>query len=453
MNYNQAIEYLYSFIDYEKIKGISYITAGYSLRHIEELLYQLSNPHLSARTVHVAGSKGKGSTAAMIAQALTASGYRTGLYISPHLHIVRERIRIDGSFISEPDLACLTAELKPYFESARATSANHERQHVKIKQPLTFFEVLTVLAFAYFNKKKADFQVLEVGLGGRFDATNVANPEVCVITPISLEHTEVLGDSLDKIAGEKAAIIKPGTSVVSSPQPDEASRVIRDACQQQGASLVQVGKDITWYRTGGDLRQQSLVVQGKMSDYQLTIPLLGNYQLENAATAVATLEVLASSGFNISAGDIARGLSQVEWPGRFQILNRHPLVLVDGAHNVASIKRLVESIKAYFKYDQLFLVIGMSGDKDISGIVKELVPLSPHITVTRSLHARSAQPSILAAEFAKQGSSPEITDTVTEALSSVLSTARENDLVCVTGSLFVVAEALDYAARELNPQD
>ncbi len=450
MDYSQAEEYLNSFVNYENILGTSFASADYSLEHVKELLCRIGDPHLAARTVHIAGTKGKGSIASMIARVLTVSGYRTGLYTSPHLHNLRERIRVDGSLILEEEFASLMTELKPYFEAMNviAMSQSPERSEGEAKQPLTFFEALTVLAFDYFNKRQIDFQVLEVGLGGRLDATNVAKPEVCVITPISLDHTQVLGDSLEKIASEKAGIIKPGSVVVSSPQPKEVIPVIDDVCHQRKARLIQVGKDVTWHKMTSDLCRQSFTVGGKMGTHHLTIPLLGDYQVENAATAVATLEVLASSDFRITAEDIARGLAQVDWPGRFQILRREPIVLVDGAHNVASTRRLVENIKTNFDYDQVFLVIGTSCDKDISGIVKELVPLSPQVAVTRSTHPRTASPSTVAAEFLSQGIEPKLSENVFQALSQTLSLADKEDLICVTGSLFIVAEALDYFSKD-----
>jgi len=445
MNYSQAEKYFHSFIDYERLPGIPYASQGYSLRHVEELLHRLDDPHLAIRTIHIAGTKGKGSTAAMIAQVLSFSGYRTGLYTSPHLHNLRERIKVDGKLISPSEFAALVVELKPYFEAVDVIAS-------EAKQPLTFFEALTALAFVYFREKETDFQVLEVGLGGRLDATNVVKPEVCAITPISLEHTQILGHSLEKITCEKAGIIKPGCWVVLSPQLGEVASIVDDICRQRGARLVQVGKDITWRRLAGDFHQQSFVVQGKMGTHHLTIPLLGDYQVENAVTAVATLEILASLGYGISAEDIAQGLAQVKWSGRFQILSFKPMVLVDGAHNSASMKRLVKNIKTYFNYDKNFLILGVSCDKDISGIVKELISLSPQIVVTRSSHPRAASPLILAAEFAKWGSNPRVTETVTQALSQTLSIAKERDLICVTGSLFVVAEALDYVAEFQNPK-
>mgnify|MGYP001103622343 CR=1 FL=1 len=338
---------------------------------------------------------------------------------------------MDDTLISEEEFAEIMTELPPYFEA------------VTVRQ-LTFFEALTTLAFAYFKKKQADFQVLEVGLGGRLDATNVSQPEVCVITPISLDHTQVLGDTLEKIAYEKAGIIKPGCTVVLSPQPEEVTSVVGTVCQRQGANLVQVGEEITWRSIDTDFAHQSIIVEGRKGTYHLNIPLLGEYQLENSATAVAALEVLASRGFHILPEAIIRGLAQVKWPGRFQILQRSPLVLVDGAHNVASIKRLVENIKAYFNYERISLVFGASIDKDIPGIVEELVSLSPQVIVTHPSHPRAAPAALVATEFTKRGVKSQIATTVPQALSLALSLASEQDLICVTGSLFVVAEALSY---------
>jgi len=252
LNYSQAEEYLNSFTNYEQIPGISYVQPGYSLKHVEELLNRMGNPQLAARTIHIAGTKGKGSVSAMIAQVLSSSGYKTGLYTSPHFHTLRERISIDGSLISEAEFAAAMAEIKPFIESMRKDTAFRQ---------LTYFEALTALAFAYFKKKQVGFQVLEVGLGGRLDATNVARPIICIITPISLDHTQILGNSLEEIAREKAGIIKPGCWVVLSPQPEEAASVISDICREKEAKVVQVGKDITWHKIGGDLSPQSLVIE------------------------------------------------------------------------------------------------------------------------------------------------------------------------------------------------
>ncbi len=435
MNYRQAEEYLNSFVNYEQVPGVSYAQPGYSLEHVEELLRRMGNPQLAAKAVHIAGTKGKGSVAAMTARVLSASEFKTGLYTSPHFHTVRERISIDGGLISEAGFADAMSEISAFVEPMRGDTAFRQ---------FTYYEVLTLLGFALFRKEKVGFQVLEVGLGGRLDATNVVKPLVCIITSISLDHTQILGDSLEQIALEKAGIIKPGCWVVVAPQPEEAAAVINKVCRENEAKVVQVGKEVTWRKVGGDLLHQALVIDGREKSYRVNIPLLGDYQLENASAAVAALEILASEGFAISVDDIVEGLAGVKWPGRFQILQREPAVLIDGAHNVASMSRLVGNIREYFGDKRVLVVFGTSSDKDIPGLVNELVSIGPEVIATRSSQPRAAAPSTLVSEFGKRGIEAETSDSIPQALELALSKAGLNDLVCVTGSLFVVAEALDY---------
>ena len=438
MDYRQAEDYILSFTDYEKIPGIAYTSANYDLRRMEKLLQPLGNPHIGTKTVHIAGTKGKGSTAAMIAQVLIATGYKTGLFTSPHLHTLRERIRINGTLIAETDFAALVTELKPIVEEVNQEAAYGQ---------LTTFEILTTVVFTYFKRSQVDFQVLEVGLGGRLDATNVVKAEVCVITSLSLDHTEVLGNSVAKIAAEKAGIIKPGAIVISAPQTKEAAEVIEKVCNQQDAKLIQVGKDVTWHRTGGDLCQQSLIVQNKTNKYELNIPLIGDHQLENASTAVAALEALANLGTGISTQNITEGLSRVNWPGRLQLLSREPTIVVDGAHNAYSMRKLTEAVKKYFDYDKCFIIFGTSCDKDISGMVRELAPLAHHVIITSSSHPRATSTSILIEEFAKLGIEIKTAENVSGALAQALAVAKKTDLILITGSLFVVAEAIEYSTK------
>ncbi|MDH5694992.1 MAG: bifunctional folylpolyglutamate synthase/dihydrofolate synthase [Dehalococcoidia bacterium] len=437
MNYQEAIDYISSYTDYEKV-GMPHDPALYDLRRVEELLAHLVNPHLKARSVHITGTNGKGSVAAMVASVLNASGYTTGLYTSPHLHTWRERIRVNDELISEEELATLVEKLKPEVEAV-----NQKATYGRI----TTFEFLTVLAFAHFKLKRADFQVLEVGLGGRFDATNVTTPEVCIITSISYDHMDVLGSTLAEIAAEKAGIIKPGSLVVTSPQLDEVAVVIEEVCRGYGVQLIKVGSDVTWQGLDFDLDKQLLRVKGRLDSYELSIPLLGQHQLDNAATAVAALEVLAGKGFNISRESIISGLGRVSWPGRLQILSYHPLVVVDGAHNIDSARRLKQSIKQYFDFDRAILVIGASCDKDIASIAAELFSLFDKVIVTRSRHPRAMEPVALVAEFARHGVKTQVVEDVPSALSQALALAGDRDLVCVAGSLFVVAEAIEQAAR------
>ncbi len=435
MDYQQAIDYIFSYTDYEK-EPMPHDPAFYDLRRVDELLARLANPHLGARSVHIAGTNGKGSTAAMVASALTASAYTTGLYTSPHLHTWRERIRVNGEIISEEELVSLVERVKPEVEAVNQKATYGQ---------LTTFELLTTLGFAYFKLKGVDFQVLEVGLGGKFDATNVIQPEVCIITSISFDHTEVLGNTLAKIAAEKAGIIKPGCVVVTSPQPDEVAGVIEETCINRGAELVRVGSDVTWQSLGSNLNRQLLQVKGRLASYELSIPLLGDHQMGNAATAVAALEVLAGKGFNISRDSIISGLAKVSWPGRLQILGHHPLLIVDGAHNPDSARRLKQSLEHYFNFDRAILVIGVSSDKDIASIVPELAPLFDKVIITHSRHPRAMALPLLKAEFRRHGVKAQAVEAVSEALSLALALAGARDLICVAGSLFVVAEAIEQA--------
>jgi dihydrofolate synthase/folylpolyglutamate synthase len=348
-------------------------------------------------------------------------------------------MRVGGELISEEEFVALVARLKPEVEAVNRKATYGQ---------LTTFELLTALGFAFFKLKEAKFQVLEVGMGGTFDATNVITPEVCIITSISLDHTEVLGNSLPEVAGEKAGIIKSGSIVVTSPQPDEVARVIKETCLNRGAELIRVGSDVTWQSLGFDSDRQSLQVKGRLNSYKLSIPLLGQYQLENAAVAVAALEVLAEKGFKISKGSIVDGLAKVSWPGRLQILSRHPLLVVDGAHNPASAQKLKQSLEEYFDFDRAILVIGVSCDKDIAGIVSELAPLFNKVVVTRSRHPRAMAPPPIVAEFARHGTEVEVAEDVSTALTLALGMAKARDLVCVAGSLFVVGEAIEQANRQ-----
>lgn len=440
--FDQALDFIYSFIDYEKQRDPQ-VKTTWDLRRVEALLARLGNPHLKSKTVHIAGSKGKGSTAAMTASVLAKAGYNTGLYTSPHLHFFNERIRVNNRLISNDEITALVAKIKPEVEAV-----NNEAAYGK----LTTFEVTTVLGFCYFAQKHVDFQVIEVGLGGRLDATNVLRPDVCVITPISYEHTDLLGNTLTAIAGEKAGIIKKGSIVVSSPQTDEADTAVASACQKQGAKLIRVGSDVTFESLNFTDTQQSFIVNGRLANYELTIPLLGQYQISNAATAVAALEVLIEKGADLPLQSIVQGMKEVEWEGRLQILNRRPLVIADGAHNVDSAQKLSQALQQYFTYEKAVLVIGLSSDKDLAGIVTALAPVFQKVVVTKSMHPRAMATQPIAAEFLKHGIAAAQTDDISAAMPLALSLAGKNDLVCVTGSLFVAAGAIEQAvALGLKP--
>ena len=430
MTYREALKYIMSFTDYEKLPASSYSAAAFDLRRVEELLRRLGDPHLGPRTVHIAGTKGKGSTAAMIASTLTAAGHHTGLYTSPHLHTFRERIRIDGEMIAEDEFAATVEEIKPHAETI-----NEEAKFGK----LTTFEVLTIAAFAYFKKRGIQFQVLETGLGGRLDATNVVKPEICIITPISLDHTEILGNTIAEIAREKAGIIKPGAILIVAPQNPNAMTVIKEASARNKNQMINIGSDITWHILDWNLNGQEFEVATKAGARRYSIPLLGRHQVENATVATAVLEVLG-----IDYESIFRGLAGVRWPGRLEILRHDPLVLVDGAHNADSVRRLRESIEEYIRYDDMILVIGASSDKDIRGMLVELAPLADKIIATKSTHPRALPINTLLNEIEKLDRKAAYFASVSNAVEQALRSAWPHDLICVTGSLFVVAEAIEY---------
>ncbi len=431
MNYQEAQDYILGYTDYEKVP-MPHALASYDLRRVADLLSRLGKPHEKARSVHIAGTNGKGSTAAMIAAVLTASGYKTGLYTSPHLLTIRERFKIDGRLISEDEFACLATRLRP-----EVAGVNREARYGE----LTTFELLTALGFLYFDFNDIDFQVLEVGMGGRFDATNVVTPEVSVITSVSLDHTRVLGDTPAQIVAEKCGIIKPGVTVVSAPQTSEVARVISEACRERNARLMAVGQDITWERLGFGPRGQFLEVKGRLGVYRLSLPLVGRHQLENAATAVGALEVLAGKGFHITRENIIGGVARVDWPGRLQVVCESPIVVVDGAHNPDAARRLRLAITEYFKFRRVILVIGASADKDVAGVASELAPIAAEVIVTQTHHPRALAPEKLAAIWRECGVETRTTASIPEALTLAASLAGEKDLICVAGSLFLVAEA------------
>jgi dihydrofolate synthase/folylpolyglutamate synthase len=435
MSYEAALDYILSFADYEREPRSAVV---FDLRRMEMLLEKMGNPHLGAIPIHVAGTKGKGSTAAMIASILTRAGYKAGLYTSPHIHDFTERIQVDRVPITKEEFARLVEIMKPQVEAVNKFGVFGQ---------LTTFELLTVLAFVYFKGRGVDFQVLETGMGGRLDATNVVEPGVCVITSISLDHTDVLGNTLAQIAGEKTGIIKPGSVVVSSPQPSEAMTVIEVACREQAAKLVRVGSAVSWERQAFSNEGQSFQLKGLRGEYNLSLALLGEYQLENASAAVAAVETLAEHGVVVDAESIASGLMQVRWLGRLQVLRQKPWFIVDCAHNAYSVKKLAEALKQHFDFDEAVIIVGVSSDKDVAGIASELKPLAATVIVTSSRHPRALEPATLAAEFSRQGIDTELAGDVSSAVDMALARAKAGDLICAAGSIFVVAEVMEYLPK------
>ena len=431
MEYRAALRRLLGLVDFERMTFPSGERVRYDLARMEALLLRLGNPHQGIPTVHIAGTKGKGSTAAMCSSILCQQGYRTGLYTSPHMHTFRERICLDGTPVDEGEFIELMEEVWPALEWL-STQGGHG--------DVTLFETLTAMAFCCF-RKRADFQVLEVGLGGRLDATNLVKPDVCAITSLSLDHTAILGNTLQSIAAEKASIIKPGAAVVSSPQQPEAMEVVESVCRDKGAELIRVGQDLRWRRGAIGTDGQGVEVQGRLGNYHLWTPLLGEYQLENLATAVGVMECLTERGFAISTDAIDNGLRQVSWPCRIEVLRQSPLVVCDGAHNPYSASRLRDSLPAYFDYRRVVLIIGVSLDKNLEGIVEELAAMMPWmIIVTKSRHTRAAPTQVLEDAFLPHAIRVCQVEGVEKAVARALEVAGEDDLVLATGSLFVAAE-------------
>lgn len=429
--YQQTLEYLYGFVDYSLTHGSQLAAAHFELKRMQDFMAELGNPQLNYPVIHVAGTKGKGSVASLCASSLGAQGYRVGLYTSPHLYDYSERIQINGREISHAELVALVDEFRPYLD--RGTE-------------LTTFEITTALAFLYFARQKVSVVVLEVGLGGRLDATNIITPLVSAITSISLDHTNILGNTLEAIAGEKAGIIKEGIPVVVAPQKVEAFQVIERTALQKSSPLVVVGKDYQYRLNSFSLDGQNFSVwhtapQAKGEMIDLMIPLLGRHQVENAATAFAVLQTVNQIGLPVSLAAIRQGFAEVSWPGRFEVLQREPVVLVDSAHNRDSAQRLKVALQDYFPGKSTILVFGASEDKDIRGMLSELLPGAKRMVITRSFHPRAADPHELQ-KIAETFQCPTIIgSSVEEALQRALKLVDDDSIVLVTGSIFMAAEA------------
>ncbi|MHC1785079.1 MAG: folylpolyglutamate synthase/dihydrofolate synthase family protein [Anaerolineaceae bacterium] len=457
--YQESLDYLYSFVDYSLTKNLQFSEENFDLSRMRDLLARMGNPERHFKSIHVAGTKGKGSTAALIASAIQEAGYKIGFYTSPHLIDYSERIQIDGQPILAEALVSLLDEMKPAIEAI---------------MKLTTFEITTALAFQYFAREGAELAVIEVGLGGRLDATNVIDPMLSVITSISHDHMGVLGNTLAQIAGEKAGIIKPGRPVVTAPQTSEAIEPLVKAALENQAPLTMVGRE--YFFSGGDhnLDHQTLrvwkaadqpamdgYIEGEKTVWQpvtLTIPLLGYHQIVNAATAYAALETARKKGLKIQEESIRRGFEKVSWPGRFEVLRKDPPVIVDSAHNRDSALKLRLALDDYLPGVPVILIFGASEDKDIAGMFTELLPRVKRIIATQSIHPRAMDANKLV-ELAHQFGCPaKAVLPIEEALKMSLELAdgdEKGSAVVVAGSLFAAAAVRDtwFNLRSENNQD
>lgn len=441
MKYEEALDYLLTFVNYEKKMAEQYAPEKMDPGRPGRLLHLLGDPHSRFPSLHIAGSKGKGSVAAMCAAALRAAGLRVGLYTSPHLQDFRERIRV----LSEDDAVGLIAP-----EEVAALVAG--LRDVAPEVPgLTYFELVTALAFLHFARQEVDVAVVEVGLGGRLDATNVLLPLVSVITHLELEHTTLLGNTLHEIAAEKGGIVKPGVPVVSAPQAPEARATLETIAAERRSAFILVGRD--WQAEGTPARaldglQQITLTRSADPAFlspgaAFTLSLLGVPQQENALVAVAALAAVHSHFPDLTEAAIREGLASVEWPGRLQLLQDAPAVVADGAHTPEATRQLADTLRALHPGGRRWLIVGATADKNVSAVLAPLLPDTAGIFATHADNPRAASTAEIVATVAALGYEAQGYDDVCTALQAALAAAAPDDLVVATGSLFVVGDLLN----------
>jgi dihydrofolate synthase/folylpolyglutamate synthase len=418
--YRESLDYLYSLQKFGMIFG---------LEKVEGILKAIGNPHEALSTIHVGGTNGKGSTAAMMASILEKEGYRVGLYTSPHLVRFTERIQVNGEEIAEEEVASLTDWMRERIEAAG------------VSPPFTFFDFTTAMALSYFNQKVVDLAILEVGLGGRLDSTNVVTPLLSMVTNISRDHEDVLGRGILRIAREKAGIIKEGRPFITAATQPRVLRLFSDRCRELGAPFYRVGKEFQ-YRTVGPGRLDYEGRHWKL--WNIELGLRGSYQMRNAATALGAIEVLEELGYRISVEAIMEGLRTVRWPARLETISSAPKVVVDGAHNPAGVESLREALKEGPPYRRLILLVGIMKDKPFQSMLRTLSPLADHIILSRPSIERAAAPHRLWKAMGENRGKAEVVEDLREAIERGLSMTEEGDLFCITGSLYTAGEALSY---------
>jgi dihydrofolate synthase/folylpolyglutamate synthase len=394
---------------------------------------RLHNPHDKIKTIHVTGTNGKGSVCKFIGSILQKSGYKVGVYLSPHLQEFSERIVVNDEKISEDDFIILIKKIKPIADDM-----------ILENNTPTFFEIVTAMAFQFFSDCAVDFAIIEVGLGGRFDATNIINPLVSVITNVSLEHTDYLGENIKSIAFEKAGIIKKRTPVVTAAKND-AKDVIYKIAQENNAAITNIEKK-NWKRQFSNMNYQEFLIHGTFNDYTVRTSLLGEFQGENIALAISTIEQLQMNGVYLTESNILEGILTTFNPGRMEIITDEPIVLLDGAHNPVSMQMLKNTLEQDFEYDRLILIIGILEDKNIEEMMSKISPISDIIIITKSLNVRACKPEIIKnilnkIEFKREVS---IKNSIPKAINHAKSIANKNDVICISGSLFTAGEARSY---------
>lgn len=449
MNYSEAIEFLFSFPDMERgTHGSRGSTM--SINSMRSLLNRMGNPHQGRKTIHVTGSKGKGSTTAMIGSILDKTGFNTALFTSPHLHSYCERIAFNMEPVSEEEFARGLTEIRPFIEQEmKADSA-----------PLSTFGLLFALFFHLVSTRqpKTNWQIVEVGMGGRFDITNIFDStDIIVITPISLEHTEVLGSTQTEIANNKGGIIKPGSTTILAPQKDMGARsAIARICAESRSEFVDVGRAYKYKQLSQDLNGQNIQIDREGASIEVHVPLLGQHQMVNAIAAVATADALAKRGVPVASKQIVEGLEAAQLAGRLEIMRgeltadrtiKGPMIVVDGAHNHESAQALATAMKQLLGIEKCIFVLGVNNDKNITAIWRELETMNKFTVATRSKNPRAMAPESIQdviGMFVEEHPDVTITQSVDKAIEKALAVAKETDVICIVGSLYVVAEAREF---------
>ena len=423
MNYRSATNYLNNYINFEVKPASAYAPEKFNLDRVHNLLERIGSPHLQYPSVHIAGTKGKGSVAAMTESVIRSTHQVTGLFTSPHLHDLRERIRVNGKIISKTSFVNLLVDLQPAIEST---------------ENITYYEIMTILAMEYFARQKVDIAILEVGLGGRLDATNVVTPTVCAITTISYDHMDLLGNTIMEIAAEKAGIIKAGVPIVSGPQLDLALTVLKEHASELKAPFVDTSKIWRWKHIDSDLSGQFFSiwpVDQNQNKVNQRIPLLGQHQIENVTVVMSIVEQLCQQGWDIPQSALNTGLTRVEWPARCEIFQSTPPILIDSSHNQASASQLNKVLEDLFPHQRRVLIFGAMSDKDIKGMFDELLPNCSHTVLTSTETPRSMTPNELEAIASNYSCSTTLENNTENALNAAIKLAGNDGMIVVAGSI------------------
>jgi dihydrofolate synthase/folylpolyglutamate synthase len=433
--YREAMHYLFNRTDYEKQENLRYNVTTFNLDRMKKLLTLLGNPHKKIRTVHIGGTKGKGSTATMLARMLESNGYRVGLYTSPHVVHLHERIEVNSKMITEPEMLQLMNRIYAPVEK------------LSKKDPPTFFELMTALAFMYFMDRQVDIGIIETGLGGRLDSTNVIQPEVIGITSLSIDHQHQLGTTIDSIAREKAGIFKRGVPAVTVEQEPAAMHVLKSEAVAAKTPLSITGTDIDFSYRFETSREHGphtrICLTTPTSKFEhLRVPLHGRHQAINCGLALAMLDKLKASGYEIDNGKATEGLRTVSLAGRMEIIYDDPRIIIDGAHNAASIRALIHAIGQNIPYDSMVVIFGCNSDKDIDGMLHELQYGADKAIFTRSNSAKAISPQDLAERYTEIcGKMCQTAVSLGEALQIARSAVGKEDLICITGSFYLIGQA------------